>query len=98
MYKNSSAKHYQDNKEKLQNMLLKDIKVFLKKKRKESGNIVVKERCKNLPEDEKQKLVDYRRKYKMHKTPYYNYKKLFSLRKSEWARRDARASIKNLLW
>ena len=34
----------------------------------------------------------------MQKTPYYNYKKLFSLRKSEWARRDARASIKNLLW
>ena len=44
MYKNSSAKHYQGNKEKLQNMLLKHIKVFLKKKKKESGNIVVKER------------------------------------------------------
>ena len=30
----SSAKYYQENKEKLQKKLLKDIKVFLKKKKK----------------------------------------------------------------
>ena len=32
MFKNSSAKFYQDNKERLQEKLAKDIKVFLKKK------------------------------------------------------------------
>ena len=34
MPENSSAKYYQDNKEKLQKKLVKDIKVFLKKKNK----------------------------------------------------------------
>ena len=34
MSKDSSAKYYQENKEKLQKKLLKDIKVFLKKKKK----------------------------------------------------------------
>ena len=32
--KDSLAKYYQDNKEKLQRRLVKDIKVFLKKKKK----------------------------------------------------------------
>ena len=35
-----------------------------------------REQYKNLPEVDKQKLVEYRKKYKMSKTPYYNYKKL----------------------
>ena len=34
MFKDSSAKYYQDNKEKLPKKLVKDIKVFLKKKKK----------------------------------------------------------------
>ena len=34
MSKNSSAKYYQDNKERLQKKLVKDIKVFFKKKKK----------------------------------------------------------------
>ena len=34
MYKDSSAKYHQDNKESLQKQLVKDIKVFLKKKKK----------------------------------------------------------------
>ena len=42
MYQNTSAKHYQDNKEQLQKTLLKDLNVFLKKKKKESNNMVVK--------------------------------------------------------
>ena len=42
--------------------LVKDIKVLLKKKKKKS-DIYGHERCKNLPEDEKQKLVEYRKKY-----------------------------------
>ena len=34
MFKNSSAKYYQHNQDKLQKQLMKDIKVFLKKKKK----------------------------------------------------------------
>ena len=67
MCQNTSAKHYQDNKEQLQKTLLKDLNVFLKKKKKESNNMVVKERYKNLPRNEKQKLVDYRKKIKCKK-------------------------------
>ena len=40
MSKDSSAK-YQNNKEILQKNLVKDIKVFLKKKKKTNGNMVV---------------------------------------------------------
>ena len=36
-------------------MLLKNIKVFVKKKKRQYGG----ERCKNLPGDEKQMLVEY---------------------------------------
>ena len=42
--------------------LVKDIKVFLRKKKKVSDNMIVNDN-KNLPEDEKQKLVQYRKKY-----------------------------------
>ena len=41
MSKDSSANYYQDNKERLQKKLLKDIKVFLKKKKKKNDNMVV---------------------------------------------------------
>ena len=51
MSKDLSAICYQDNKERLQKNI-KNIKVFLKKKKKKSGNMVVK-----------QKLVEYRKKY-----------------------------------
>ena len=65
MCKNSSAKNCQDNKERLQTKPLKDIKVFLKKKKKKQQ--YGRERHKNLPEDEK-KVVEYRKKdYKMRK-------------------------------
>ena len=39
--------------------LVKDIKVFLKKKKKKKQQYCC-EQHKNLPEDEKQKLVEYR--------------------------------------
>ena len=53
-----------------------------KKEEKEKKRQYGLERYKNLPEDEKQKLFEYRKKYKMKKkTPYNNYKKLFSFRK-----------------
>ena len=61
MSKNSSAKYYQDNKERLQKKLVKDIKVFLKKKKKKKRQYGP-ERYEKLSEDEKQKLVAYRKK------------------------------------
>ena len=36
-----SAKYYQENKERLQKKLVKDIKIFLKKKKKKRDNMVV---------------------------------------------------------
>ena len=39
--KYSSAKYYQNNKERLQKNLVKDIKIFLKKKKKKNDNMVV---------------------------------------------------------
>ena len=51
--KNLSAKYHQENKERLQKKLVKDIKVFLKKekeKKRQNGC----ERYKNLPENENQ--------------------------------------------
>ena len=41
MSKNLSAKYYQKNKERLQKKLSKDIKIFLKKKKKESNTMAV---------------------------------------------------------
>ena len=40
MLKDSSAKYYHINKERLQKNLMKDIKVFLKKKKKQSNKMV----------------------------------------------------------
>ena len=41
MSKNLSAKYYQDNKERLQKKLVKDIEIFLRKEKKKSDNMVV---------------------------------------------------------
>ena len=41
MFKNLSAKHYQENKKRLQTNLVKDIKFFLKIDKKKSYNMVV---------------------------------------------------------
>ena len=55
MFKDSSARYYQDNKERHKKNLVKDIK----RKKRQNGS----EWYKNLPEDENQKLVEYRMKY-----------------------------------
>ena len=60
MSKSLSAKYYQENQERLQKKLAKDIKIFLKKKEKRQYGC---ERYKNLSEDVKQKLVEFRKKY-----------------------------------
>ena len=44
MFKNSSAKFYQDNKERLQEKLAKDIKVFLKKKMGKNNKMIVNDK------------------------------------------------------
>ena len=51
MSKSSSSKYYQDNKEILQKRLIKDIKVFIKKKKKRDNMQYSCERCKNPSEN-----------------------------------------------
>ena len=45
MSKNLSAKYFQEKKERLQKKLVKDIKIFLKKKNKKSDNMVKNVEC-----------------------------------------------------
>ena len=64
MSKNLSAKYHQENKEILQKKIMKDIKIFLKKKNKQNQTRQYDRECyNNLSEEEKQELVEYRRKY-----------------------------------
>ena len=62
MSKTSSAKYYQENNETLQKKLVKDIKIFLKMKKKKKRQYG-REWYKNLWEVEKQKLVEYRKNF-----------------------------------
>ena len=55
MSKNLSLKYFRENKERLQ----KNIKIFLKKKNKKRQ--YGRERYKNLSEDQKQKVAEYRK-------------------------------------
>ena len=60
MSQNLSAIYYQENKERLQKRALERYQNLLKEEEKwQYGH----ERYKNLPEDEKEKLVEYRKKY-----------------------------------
>ena len=52
---------HQNNKEKLQKELVKDIKVFLQRKMKNSDNMVVKDT--KIYQKIKKKLAEYRKKY-----------------------------------
>ena len=59
MSKNLSAKYHQENKEILQKKIMKDIKIFLKKKNKQNQTRQYDRECyNNLSEEEKQELVD----------------------------------------
>ena len=58
MFKNLSAKYYQGNKKRIQKKLVRDIKIFLKKKKKNHYGC---ERYKNLSEDENHKLFEYKK-------------------------------------
>ena len=62
MCKDSSAKYYQNNKERLQEMSLEKYRSFFQRKKPKkllNGRIIYK----NLSENNKQKLVKYRKKY-----------------------------------
>ena len=48
-----SAKYCQENKERLQNELAKDIRIYLKKKKKKQSAVMVMNLTENLPKDEK---------------------------------------------
>ena len=62
MSKHISAKYYQHNKERLQKKLVKDIKIFLKKKKWKSNNMVINV-TKISRKMKKKKLVEHRKKY-----------------------------------
>ena len=62
MSEGSSAKYHQNHKERLQKTLSKDIKVVLKKTKNKKQQYGC-ERYKNLPQDEKQNLVEYSKQY-----------------------------------
>ena len=62
MSKTLSAKYYQENKERLQKKLVKDIKIFLNKKMKKKWQYG-RERYKNISENGKDKLVECIKKY-----------------------------------
>ena len=77
MSKNLSAKYYQENKERLQKKLVKDIKIFLRKKKKKSKNMEVNftkisQKMKNKDLLSIQKSIKEEQKIL-----YYNYKKVF---------------------
>ena len=61
MPKDSSARYYKKSKEKNQKSLVKDIKILLKKKKTKTKNMVMNDQ--NLSETEKQRLLEYRKKY-----------------------------------
>ena len=74
MSKNLSAKYYQENKERLQQKARERYQNLSKKKKKEKKQQNGCKRYKNFSEDQKQKLVEYSKKYyRMRKTLYYNY-------------------------
>ena len=82
MSKGSSAKYYQNDKERLLKQLANDTKDFLKKKKKKKQQYGP-EQYKNLPVMKNKGLLSIEKNLiKREKVPYYNYDKIFSFRKS----------------
>ena len=63
MFESLLAKYYQEDKERLQKTFLEDIKINLKKKKNKKKKQYACKQHKDTSEDEKQKLVEHRRKY-----------------------------------
>ena len=66
MCKHLSAKYYQENKKRPQKNLVKDIKIFLKKKKKKGDNMVVNV-TKIFQKTKKVNWLIIEKKYKMRK-------------------------------
>ena len=83
-----SAKYYQENKESLQKMLPKDIKIFLKKERKKSGNMVVNGTKISQKLENENLLITEKNITEWEKIPFYKnqwlMKFLWSLRKQKF--------------
>ena len=60
MPKDSLAKDYQNNKERLENKVCERYQSLYKKEKKKKQQYD-RERCKNLPKEEKQKLAEYKK-------------------------------------
>ena len=69
MPQDSSAKYYQNNKERLQKIAHERYQSLFKEE-KEKKRKYDCELYKNLAKDEKQRLVEYRKKYKMRKNTF----------------------------
>ena len=80
MSENWSDKYYQDNKERLQKKLVKDTKVFLKRKKKKCDNIDVNY-TKISQKMKNKSWLSIEKNIINEKTFYFNYRKLLSLRK-----------------
>ena len=76
MSKKLPAKYYQENKKRLQKKICERYQ-NLSKEETEKKWQYGREHYKNLSEDEKNKLVENRKKYRWEKTFDYNYKKVF---------------------
>ena len=77
--------------------------MYLSKEEKENEKQYSCERCENLSEKEKQKLVEYRKKYYKirKKKPHYSHKKLFSFGKNDFSFRFGLgewSSVRNFIW
>ena len=79
MSKHVSAKYCYEKKERLQKKLMKDIKLFLRKKK--SNNIVVNVTKTSQKMKNKSLLSIEKYFIELEKTFYYNYKKVFEFRK-----------------
>ena len=81
IYKNLSANYYPEHKERLQKEACQSIKIFLKKKKKKSSYMLMNI-AKILQNMKSIKWMSIEKKYcKWEKTLFYNYKKVFYLRK-----------------
>ena len=59
------ANYYQENIKRLQKNLVKDTKILKRKEKKEKNQQYGRESLKNFSENEKQKLVGYRKYYRI---------------------------------
>ena len=80
MFINLSAKYYQENKDRLQIKFVKDIKIFLRKKKGKSDNIFVNV-IKISQEMKKKSLLSIQKNLiEREKMPFYNYNKRLLLK------------------